>query len=639
MIDNLLQHGLQHHRDGRPQDAKILYDQVLSISPRHPDALHLRGLIALGEGDAGSAVEYIRLAAQLQPKNWAFKGNLASALMELGAIDEALSVFRRAAQLKPNEAQFQMGIANCLALRGEIAQAEKQLRAVTQRFPQFALAWFNLANAVRDLGRAPEAVELFRRAIAVDASLVEAHINLGGTLLSLERLDEAEDAYRRALAVNPAAPLLHCNLASVLIDRGRFAEAETACREALALAPDLALAHSFIAAAIGHQGRLREALDYHCRAATLEPENARVQTAFGAGLCEVGEIAEGLRVLDRAIALAPDMWEAHFSRAIAKLTAGDFATGWREFLHRPTRARFIKLYPDIRLASELPADLTGKHVAVHREQGLGDQLFFLRFAAEVKARGARITYRPTGKIAGILARVAEIDHVIDESEGLPAADYTLLVSDLPAALEADPSAGMKRGRNQQVPPPLPLTPLAAELNAMRERLALAGPPPYVGLTWRGGTAPEDQKNVAWLLFKEIPIAGFGAALRTVNGTMLALQRNPAAGEIAQLAQAIGRPLHDFTALNEDLEAMLALLALIDDYVGVSNTNVHLRAGVGKTSRVLVPCPPEWRWMAGGAESPWFPGCAVYRQKIDGDWGEGLARLSSDLQAAFPPSVR
>lgn len=635
MNDELIQLGLKCHQSGRIEAAKNIYNQILDEFPRHPDALHLRGLIALQEGDARSAVSYIQEAVQAQPKNWAFKGNLASALMALGQIDEALSVFRRAAKLKPDEAQFQMGIANCLALGGNVAQAEKQLHAVTQRFPHFALAWFNLANAVRDQGRTTEAVEFYRRAITVDASLVEAHINLGGSLLALGKLAETETAYRRALAIDRRDPQIHCNLASVLIDCGRFTEAETACRDALTLAPDLGLAYSFMAAAIGHQGRLLEALDFHRKAATLDPQNARVQSAFGAALCEAGAMPEGLRVLENAAALAPDLWETHFSLAVAKLTAGEFEFGWREFLYRPTRARFMGLYPDVPLTAELPGALVGKHVAVHREQGLGDQLFFLRFAAEAKARGARITYRPAGKIASMLARVPFIDRVIDESEQLPAADYTLLVSDLPAALAADVAANATRDRMQQVPPPLPLIPLETQLTAIRERLALAGPPPYIGLTWRGGTAPEDQKTMAWMLFKEIPITQFGTALRNVNGTMLALQRNPAAGETVQLAQALGKPLHDFSALNEDLEAMLALLAVIDEYIGVSNTNIHLRAGVGKTSRVLVPCPAEWRWMASGKASPWFPGCDVYRQKNSGDWGEALDRLSNDLRSAWP----
>ena len=53
--------------------------------------------------------------------------------------------------------------------------------------------------------------------------------------------------------------------------------------------------------------------------------------------------------------------------------------------------------------------------------------------------------------------------------------------------------------------------------------------------------------------------------------------------------------------------MLALLALIDEYVGCLEYQ-HAPAGRGgKTARVLVPAPPEWRWMAEGKESPWFPG--------------------------------
>jgi hypothetical protein len=90
-------------------------------------------------------------------------------------------------------------------------------------------------------------------------------------------------------------------------------------------------------------------------------------------------------------------------------------------------------------------------------------------------------------------------------------------------------------------------------------------------------------------------------------------------------------VHDLSATNDDLERMLALLAVLDEYVGVSNTNMHLRAGIGLTARVLVPHPPEFRWMAAGDRSPWFPGFGVYRQRVDRDWTEALARLAADLR--------
>jgi hypothetical protein len=167
-------------------------------------------------------------------------------------------------------------------------------------------------------------------------------------------------------------------------------------------------------------------------------------------------------------------------------------------------------------------------------------------------------------------------------------------------------------------------------------MAALGPPPYIGLTWRAGVAPEEQRGTSWMLHKRIPLEDLGTALRRVEGTFVALQRRPHSGEIERLGGALGRPLHDLTALNEDLEGVLALLAVLDDYVGVSNTNVHLRAGTGRAARVLVPCPPEWRWMATGDESPWFPGFTVYRQGPDGDWSDALARLTRDLLNSCRP---
>jgi hypothetical protein len=98
-----------------------------------------------------------------------------------------------------------------------------------------------------------------------------------------------------------------------------------------------------------------------------------------------------------------------------------------------------------------------------------------------------------------------------------------------------------------------------------------------------------------------------------------------------VSSVLQKQAHDFSAANAELEDMLALLALLDEYVGVSNTNMHLAAGLGKRARVLVPYPPEWRWMVEGAASPWFPGFVVYRQSPDKDWTAALARLADDLR--------
>ena len=111
-----------------------------------------------------------------------------------------------------------------------------------------------------------------------------------------------------------------------------------------------------------------------------------------------------------------------------------------------------------------------------------------------------------------------------------------------------------------------------------------------------------------------------------------MQRNPTGDESTAFETALRLRIADFSALNNQLDDMLALMSVVDEYVGVSNTNTHLRAGAGRTARVLLPWPAEWRWMRSGEASPWFPGYALYRATREGDWGSALARLRADLAA-------
>ena len=97
---------------------------------------------------------------------------------------------------------------------------------------------------------------------------------------------------------------------------------------------------------------------------------------------------------------------------------------------------------------------------------------------------------------------------------------------------------------------------------------------------------------------------------------------------------MGRKAHDLSGFDQDLENMAKLLVSLDEYIAVSNTNVHLRAAVGKASRVLVPFPPEWRWMDSGTESIWYPGTVLYRQSKLGDWTKSIQRLKDDLETKF-----
>jgi len=280
-----------------------------------------------------------------------------------------------------------------------------------------------------------------------------------------------------------------------------------------------------------------------------------------------------------------------------RLTQARFAEGWADYAARAVPRDLA----DGLTREPLPANLSGRRVQVRGDQGLGDEVFFLRFLPVLRARGAWVAYEPDQRLAPIFARAGVADHI----GFVPNADYRVLAGDLPHVLGTTAT-----------PPSIRLTPLPDRIPQL--------PHPCLGVTWRAGTADK-----AGALFKAVPMDALARALAPYPGTIVAVQRRPAAGEVDAFADALGRPVLDLTAANDDIESILALVGALDEYVCVSNTNVHLRAALGRTARVLVPHPPEFRWMAAGT-SPWFPGTAVYRQGVDGDWATALRALSQDF---------
>lgn len=644
-----IESGLQAHQAGDLHRAIAAYRTGLAFDPEDPVGLNLLGTALMQAGDPESAVAHLERASQRLRNNAGVLGNLAQAYFALARYEEARETFRKAGRADPRQVQYQLGVANSLAMQGRLAEAEPLLKRAVERFPAEPLAWFNYGNVLRDTGRMPEALQRFSRAVELAPQFTEARNNLAGALHNMQRFAEAEAQFRTCMEQAPDYVLARCNLASVLIDVGRFAEAEALCRDVVRADPHLAIAHIYLGAALGHQGRLLDALQ-SCRNAARAEATKQTMNAYAGTLADVGCYAESARWFSRSAACGPQSPAAHQTFATSQLARGCMAQGWAEYVWRPGRPRLVEKHRGVALDVALPNRLDGRNVCVLREQGLGDEAYFLRWARVLKERGARVTCRTSEKIRGLFTRAPFIDIAVGENEALPAADHYVLMGDLPHALAAQPASSLSAlppeayvGRMRdfaervslfwpQLPPPLPLQPLSDRIDEMRERLLRAGPPPYIGITWRGGTAPENQ-DVSWVLYKECAIERLAPAVSRYRGTAIALQRKPAAGEIDAFSAALGRPLHDFSDCNEDLESMLALLALIDEYVGVSNTNMHLRAGVGRAARVLVPCPAEWRWMHGRGRSPWFPNFPVYRQSLQGDWSAALNRLAEDLAAA------
>jgi hypothetical protein len=451
-------------------------------------------------------------------------------------------------------------------------------------------AWNEAAWAKLLAGECELAVEYARRAHQLSRRNVDYLNTLGVAYAEAGELELARTSFMKALKLEPGYVDALVNLAKVLEKRDDLASAAKAYERARALAPaypKLAVTLTRVKRQLGLAAEARSILE---NSTAIDAQDL----AMGLADCDFeldGEKAASER-LRAAVAAHPEWHLARGALAHLLLATAQWRDGWRLYRSSP------------------PSHLAGRKVLLRGEQGIGDVLFFLRFASALRNRGVAIALACEKKLHSILAAGPVLDEIrVDTGEGLP-------IGDLPLLLESE-----------DTPPAWPL--------AARERAELGkfGPGPYLGVTWRAGTDLARRREIGQdpsALTKALAPQLLGGALRGWPGTVIVLQRGARPGELAQFAAAFQGRFHDLSKLGDDLPGLLAVLAALDDYVGVSNANVHFLAGLGKTARVLVPYPGEWRWMRRPGPSPWFPGFAVYRQARSRDWTAALECLRTDL---------
>jgi Tfp pilus assembly protein PilF len=121
MIQQNLQLAIQFHQAGDLAKAGALYRQILQQMPRHPDVLHLLGLVSHQSGQHDIAVDLIRKAISITGGNPGYFSNLGLALEALNRLDEAASAYRKALSLKPDFAQALLNLCQLLGRRTDIS--------------------------------------------------------------------------------------------------------------------------------------------------------------------------------------------------------------------------------------------------------------------------------------------------------------------------------------------------------------------------------------------------------------------------------------------------------------------------------------------------------------------------------------
>lgn len=251
--------------------------------------------------------------------------------------------------------------------------------------------------------------------------------------------------------------------------------------------------------------------------------------------------------------------------------------------------------------------LAGKRVLVRCHHGLGDTIQFVRYLPQLQAVAAEVIVRAQPKLLPLLQTADGIDTLLPLHDGGPDEDH------YDADVEIMELAHVFRSTPTTLPRAIPY--LHATPMPLPEHL----PRPRVGVVWRSGD---------WNPERSIPFDRLAPLFRAARGHLLVLQPG---------AHAAGWDRRNGEYLGEfDIPDYARVLKALDLLITIDSLPAHLAGALGVPVWTLLHHDPDWRWMEGRDDSPWYPHMRLFRQRVPGSWTDVIEQASAELRIRCRP---
>jgi tetratricopeptide (TPR) repeat protein len=448
-------------------------------------------------------------------------------------------------------------------------------------------------------GDGQEAVMLLTQALRRRPTHPGVLRNLVRALLVTERWERAAIQADAALKGSPDDAELHFARATALNALGHHASACVAFARALSLQPNHVASWLNMANASADLDDFVSAETMYQTAIRLDPTLAEAHASLGYLLTMLGRLPEAIEACEAAIDLRSDFVQAHWNLAIAALLGGDLPRGFAEYEWRKRHARYQADFPALPGRMWDGSNPSGRTILVRAEQGFGDAIQFARYLPLISAAGAVPILLCAPALMPLIQLMPGVKAVASSDE-LPAYDAWIDQASLPQAfgttLETIPAADGF---------------LQAEPSRVRDWRARLPNGRKIGVVFAGNPKhPGDRR-------RSVPLDLIHTLLNIPDTSLVNLH-------YGEPARGLGLP--DLTPWLTDYAETAALVETLDLVVSVDTSVAHLAGALGRPVWILLPHAPDWRWLLGRTDSPWYRSARLFRQPAAGDWVSVLMQV-------------
>jgi tetratricopeptide (TPR) repeat protein len=263
--------------------------------------------------------------------------------------------------------------------------------------------------------------------------------HLGNAEMALDQNEAATARFRRALVLDPGLVVALNNVGTCLRRLARYEEGLACFEQAVVRDPDFLPARYNLGTELARAGRMEEAIAQFVRVIEAPPGTvahekvSEVRDALANALVTLGRLDEALAVARTRTALDPDDPRGPWHESLILLAAGRLREAWPLYERRWELPGFRTGADADAPPPRVPAEaaFAGKRVHLIAEQGFGDTLQFMRYAALVRQSAQFVSVSVRTGLVSLVRAASGVDQVVADMDPAPEHDVAVSLMSLP----------------------------------------------------------------------------------------------------------------------------------------------------------------------------------------------------------------
>ena len=560
--------------------AENIYYQILKKFPNNFEALANLGLILIQKKNFFEAEKLLSKAIKIK---WDTKvaSNYFNILFNNGKIIEAEKINEKLIEKNKNQIFFLVNRARILNFKGQFEEALKLYLTLLTKYPDNNDLLVGIGYTYNRLKKFEEAISAYEKIILLQENNFIALYNSGVTRI-LNQIDLTRGIMQLETArqIVPNNIDLLLSLASGYEKANQIVKALAIAKEALKINPNSSIVHYQIGSILNHM-----------------------------------ENEDGVPWLESSLKIDPKNYRAIFALSQIYLRENKYEEGMRLYKWRVKRDSSDYKFDD----TSIEEIKYNENILIFFEQGIGDQIIFLRYIEHLLKKSKNLVIFIKAKIIDFVKEnIKEIrvysSEDYKEKEWI---DYKKInLGSIPRLLLDD----IKKIPSFQKWRPTKL--LSDELNSKLSGCKRK----IVGVSWKSSNKELAKK-------KNIQLKDL---VKVLDGYLIVnLQYGDVAQEIENSIKHNKSNILNFKDIDlfNDINSLTNLINKCDLIITISNINAHIAGALSKKTYLLAPrnWGRLWYWVQREEKSLYYPSIKIIEQEKDGDWDSSLLKLKSLLE--------